>query len=765
MGNRTVGTEAVKRSTWLCILVFAVFGILLFRILMIQTLDFKEYQNKVLNQITTESPVAANRGKIYDRNGNILATNITTYRVFVSPSGIKTAQEELAEGDTTNYAHLVSRGLSEILDVSYEEVHKQVTEYTKYLDRTIKRKVDEKTADLVREYIDEHDLQTMIYLEAQSTRYYPGGTLGAHMLGFTSSDGVGLYGLEYQYDEYLRGVDGYYIKARDSYGNEMPFDYSSYIEAVNGYHLKTTVDTTVQSFLEEALEQTVINHEAKNRACGIVMDVKTGAILAMATSSPFDLNDPWGLDELSKAALENSGYEEGSEEYAELQRTLLTEMWSNKAVTESYIPGSTFKIITSAMALEERADQMPSSVVCQGHLNVLGQRIHCHKVKGHGSLTFAEGLQQSCNVWFMTLGELIGVDTYQQYVKAFGYREPTGIDLPGEGNSIFTSQMSQLDLVIYAFGQNFNVTPMQQLCAVSAVANGGSLVTPYLVEQVFDDAGNVIYQHKLETKRTVVSAEVCETLRQILEEGVSGNGGAKNAYVAGYRVAAKTGTSEKKGAEFVEKEAYICSTVAFAPADDPEIAIIIIVDEPTRGVLYGSTVAAPYVADALENIMPYLGVTPIYTEAEQAKMAVTVPNCRKLTLNEAITKLEAAGLKYTVVGEQSGEATVSSQTPSPYVKVEKSSGRVVLYTGNATPTSDVEVPDLIGKNAVQANALLMGCGLNVRITGSSGILSGTDTLVCAQSVAAGTKVAKGTVVTITFSAGPDENPDYENPVG
>lgn len=764
MGNRAVGTEAVKRSTWLCILIFAIFGILLFRILMIQTLDFETYQSKVLHQITTESPVAANRGKIYDRNGNILATNITTYRVFVSPSGIKSAQEALPEGDGTNYPKLVSEGLSQILGVSYEEVHKQVTEYTEYLDRTIQRKVDEKTADTVREYIAEHELQTMIYLEAQSTRYYPGGSLGAHMIGFTSSDGVGLYGLEYQYDEYLKGVDGYYIKARDSYGNEMPFAYSSYIEAVDGYHLWTTTDSSIQSFLEEALEQTVIDHEAKNRACGIVMDVNTGAILAMATSSPFDLNDPWGLDDLSLATLEGSGFTEGSDEYAELQRTLLTEMWSNKAVTESYIPGSTFKIITSAMALEEVEEQIPSSVVCSGHLTVLGQRIHCHKVQGHGSLTFAEGLQQSCNVWFMTLGELIGVDNYQKYVRAFGYREPTGIDLPGEGSSIIASQMSQLDLAIYAFGQNFNVTPMQQLCAVSAVANGGTLVTPYLVEQITDGAGNVIYQHKLETKRTVVSEEICQTLREILEDGVSGDGGAKNAYVAGYRVAAKTGTSEKKGAEFVDKEAYICSTVAFAPADDPQIAIIIIVDEPTKGSLYGSTVAAPYVADVLEDAMPYLGITPIYTEEEQAKMAVTVPNCRKYTLTEAIARLEAAGLKYTVVGEQSPEAVVTAQSPSPYTKVERSTGQVVLYLGSATPTEDVEVPDLIGRNAVQANALLMGCGLNVRIVGSSGVLSGTDTLVCTQSIAPGTLVAKGTVVTLTFTAGPDENPDYESPI-
>ncbi len=749
MARKMISTEAVRRSTWLGIAIFAVFAVLLGRILLIQTVDFKKYQTKVLNQMTTESPVPADRGKIYDRNGNVLATNITTYRVFVSPSGIQSAQDDLEEGDPTNYADIVSRGLSEILGISYDSVHKQVTEYTQYLDRTIQRKVNEDTADTIREYIAEHDLETMIYLEAQSTRYYPNDSLGAHMIGFTSSDGVGLYGLEYQYDEYLKGVDGYYIKARDSYGNEMPFDYSSYIEAIDGYHLKTTIDTTVQSFLEEQLEQTVIDHGATNRACGIVMDVKTGAILAMATSSPFNLNDPWKLDALSEETLKNSGFSEGSDEYADLQRELLTEMWSNKAVTESYIPGSTFKIITSAMALEEKKEEMPASVHCPGHKVVLGQTIHCHKVQGHGSISFSEGLQQSCNVWFMTLGELVGVDTYQQYVKAFGYKEKTGVDLPGEGNSIFASEMSGLDLAIYAFGQNFNVTPLQQICAVSAVANGGSLMKPYLVDQITDNAGNVIYQHQVEVKSRVVSEDVCETLRDILEDGVSGNGGAKNAYVAGYRVAAKTGTSEKKG-EGAQEGDYICSTVAFAPADDPEIAIIIIVDEPRKGVLYGSTVAAPYISNALENILPYMGVEPIYTESEQAKMAVSVPYCKNKTLAEAIEKIEKAGLKYEIVGSSSLDGVVSKQSPAAYSRVEKSSGKVILYVGDDVKTDMVEVPDLSGMNAVQANAKLMGAGLNVRIMGTANHMSGTGAKVYSQSHEAGTKVAKGTVVTLYF---------------
>lgn len=736
MKVRAVNSKVIKRSTWLGIIICIGFAVLLLRILYIQTVKFEEYQDKVLSQITTETKIPATRGNIYDKNGNILASNVVTYRVFISPSGIKNAMQDRTAEDTRDYRALVSDGLSEILGVEKSFVLEQIDNYQNKLDRTIKKKVDKKTAQKLNEYIAEHKLNSMIYLEAQDTRYYPSGTLGAHIIGFTNTDGEGLYGLEYQYDKYLKGVDGYYITARDSFGNEMPIEYGTTIEAVDGYNLQTTIDITVQSYLEEQLAATVEKHQAMNRACGIVMDVKTGAILAMATSSPFDLNDPWELDAISKAMLSISGYEEGSEDYSNYQRDLLTQMWSNKPVAQSYIPGSTFKIITSSMALEENREEIPQSVVCSGSLveETTKTRIHCHKLTGHGALSFAEGLQDSCNVWFMTLGKLVGVDTFTEYVRAFGYREVTGIDLPGEASGIFTSKMTPLDLVIYAFGQNFNVTPIQQITAISAVANGGHLMTPYVVEQVTDDEGNVIYQHKTQAKRQVVSEDVCKEISKILEEGVSTDGGAKNAAVKGYLVAAKTGTSEKKetGVTYVTvndyknktiadakadieaaglkcvavgnsdaavvsqspkastrvaadggvvyiyaaeqsstvavpmlegktiseakllleaaglnftientgihskiidqsvtsgmyaergsvikltmPEGYVCSTVAYAPADDPEIAIIIIVDEPTKGALYGSTVAAPYVSDALENILPYLGIKP--TEAD-----------------------------------------------------------------------------------------------------------------------------------------------------
>ncbi|MBP3370815.1 MAG: hypothetical protein J6L85_08690, partial [Clostridia bacterium] len=332
MDDRTMKSKALKRSTFLGFAVFAVFAVLLIRILIIQTFSFDKYQSKVINQMTTESAVPANRGKIFDRNGNVLATNVITYRLFISPSSISSAEQE----DGKSYSELIANGLSTLVEgVEYDYVYKQATEFTMYLDRTIYRKVDENKADEIREFIEEYALENMVFLEAQSTRYYPGGDMAAHILGFTSNDGEGLYGLELQYDEYLSGVDGYYIKARDSYGKEMPFEYASYIDAIDGYDLTTTIDSTVQSFLEEQLAATVEKHNVTNRACGIVMDVNTGAILAMATSSPFDLNDPWQLDEYSVERLENlvdEGYDEQSDEYNDLSRELLTTMWSNKAI-------------------------------------------------------------------------------------------------------------------------------------------------------------------------------------------------------------------------------------------------------------------------------------------------------------------------------------------------------------------------------------------------------------------------------------------------
>ena len=774
--------KTVGRAAILVGIAVLLFSALLVRIFLLQTVKYEHYRQKVLEQITTESSVNASRGNIYDANGVLLATNVTTYRVFLSPSSIARAQSiHNAEGSNVQLDTLISENLSKLLGVSYDFVLKQTT-YTKYLDRTIAREVNEDTADLVRAFIDEYDLEQMIYLESTYTRHYPYSALASHVLGFTGSDGTGLYGLEFQYNKMLAGTNGRYITARDSSGNEMPYAFKEYIPAQNGYHVNTTIDVFVQSALEEQLQNAYLESGGQNRAAGIVMNVKTGAVLGMAVYPDFDLNNPRELDEQSLATLEKFGYEVGSDAYNTLKQNLQLNMWSNKAITESYIPGSTFKVMTASMALEEDVVTLTESNTCTGSLTVLGQNIHCHKVKGHGALTFAEGIQQSCNPWLMKVGLRLGTNTFYNYLKAFGYLERTGIDLPGEGGGVFAAQnaFTDLDLAIYAFGQNFNVTLIQQITAVSAVANGGYLVTPHFVSSITDQNGNLIQSFDDHIRRQVVSESVCQTVAKILEEGVSGTGGAKNAYVAGYRLAAKTGTSEKKErecplcgytatpqtiegvgmfvctmcsytgipAEFQVSEKYVCSTVAFAPADDPQYAIIIMVDEPTEGTLYGSVVAAPYVANVMETILPYLGVEAVYTDKELANMATKIPNLVGYTVSAARSYCQRNGLNIEIVGPDEG--IIRRQYPEEGTVVEKNSARILAYTDKETPTETVKIPDVTGMSAVAANQVLINAGLNIRILGTKNYLSGTGATVISQSIAAGEVVPKGTVVEVTF---------------
>lgn len=744
MSIKKVGADARRRSFVIEIVILSIFLALLIRVLLIQTVHFEKYQAKVIDQLTTESDVSAARGDICDRNGRLLATNVTAYRVFIAPRTIKEKQKELKTDNPNEEAEKVALGLSEILGVEYDFVMKQM-EYNK-LDRTIARNVMEEKANEVRQFIQDNDLHTEVYLEPVSIRYYPYGSLAAHVIGFTSRDGVGLYGLEYQYNEQLAGVPGKYITARDSRGQEIPYEYSSYIDAVDGYNLTTTLDINMQAILEEQLEATRVESGAKNRVCGIIMDVKTGEVLAMATSPGFDLNDAWKLDDDSQQKLDSLGLDPESEEYATKEQELQLEMWSNKSITEIYIPGSTFKIVTASVALEEKISNVNEKFSCTGALNVLGTLIHCHKVQGHGTLTFAGGLQQSCNPIMMTLGLRIGTEKFYQYVKAFGYKEKTGIDLPGEAKGIFFDEdtYSTVDLAVTSFGQNFKVTPIQQITAISAVANGGYLVTPHIVSKMTDNDGNVLFEAKDNVRRQVVSTEVCKTVSDILEKGVSGDGGAKNAYVPGYRVAAKTGTSEKVGDD---KSARIGSCVAYAPADDPQIAVIIIVDEPTIGSLYGSTVAAPYVGNVLKQVLPYMGIDAVYTEEELKKMAVSIQSFRSWSVALATNYLTTMGISYEVVGDGN---YVTSQTPAAGVSFEKASGKVILYTGSEKPKDEITVPSLTGKTAMAANSLVINAGLNIKIKGTQNYLSGTGAVVVSQEPAAGTKVSRGSVVTVTF---------------
>lgn len=742
---RPTDTKTLTRATFIGGVIIAMFVYLLIRILLLQTVGYEKYQNKVLNQITTEAEVIADRGKIYDRNGVLLATNVTTYRVFISPRAIANASED----DGLMYDVLIATGLSDILDVSYDHILKQTT-YTKYLDRTLARNVSEEMAEKVRKFIADNDLENLVFLQAGSTRYYPNGTLACHVLGFTGSDGSGQYGLELKYDEMLAGTNGKYITARDSHGNEMPYEYQSYIEAQDGYSLITTIDINIQAVLEEQLRTTYIESAGQNRATGMVVDVNTGEMLAMATYPDFDLNDPRTLNDDCQAVLDASGYSLDSEEYLALKQELQLMTWSNKAVTEIYMPGSTFKIVTASMAYEENLVNDNETFYCPGYHIVGGRKIHCHKTTGHGSLTFAGGLQQSCNPILMMMGARIGRENFYNYYKSFGYMEKTGIDLPGEGMGIFYSRenFTELDLATASFGQNFKITPIQQIMAVATVANGGYLLTPHLVKEVVDSEGHVVKSYDTVVKRQVISTKTAKTLAQILEEGVSGNGGAKNAYVAGYRVAAKTGTSEKiDKKDDTGREYYVCSCVGFAPADDPQIAVIIMVDEPSAGVLYGSYVAAPYLANVMRDVLPYLGVEAIYTDKELANLALTVPSLVGWYASVAETTARDKGFDVEIVGQGS---IVRAQSPAAELKVESGRAKLILYTESDAEPNLVTVPDLTGKTAVAANELLANRNLNIRIEGTNNYMSGSGAVAIAQSPAAGEKVEAGTVITVTF---------------
>ncbi|MBO5326943.1 MAG: PASTA domain-containing protein, partial [Clostridia bacterium] len=735
-----VSRRTLKRSTVIALGLVAVFLFLAFRIFAIQVFDFARYQKKVIDQLTTESPVPAKRGEILDAAGRVLATSKTVYRVSIFPNVI--ARAENAE----QAAALIANGLSLIVEGLEKQSVLDHIAHTAELERTVVRQTDTETANRILAFIGEHDLHEMLTVEAVSTRYYPYGSLASHLLGFTGSDGQGLYGLELQYDSVLAGQNGSYITARDSTGNALPTPYEAYVPATDGYTLHTTIDAYIQSSLEEQLEKTMIESGAANRVCGIVMDVNTGAILAMATGPSFDLNDPFSLNSASAAQLAALGYAEGSEAYKNAKSQLLLETWSNKAVTEIYMPGSTFKTLTCSAVLEEKAvTNLNESFFCSGCMSVADRLIYCHKVGGHGSLTFTEGLQNSCNPVMMTIAARLGCDCFYQYVRAFGLLEKTGIDLPGEGNSIFhaASKFSELDLATASFGQNFKVSILQMITAVSAVANGGELLTPYVVESMSDADGNVVYTHERNVRRTVISEQTSKTISEILAGGVAGDGGAKNAYVAGYRVAAKTGTSEKIGDD---RSARIGSCVAYAPADQPEVAVIIVVDEPTDGSRYGSVVAAPYVAGVIKDILPYMGVEAVYTEEEEKNLTLTVPNCIGWSREEAARVLDRSGFSYSFVGD--GD-TVTAQTPEVGSSVERTGATVVLTMGEGRAGS-VILPELVGMSASAANRTLIDLGLNVAIDGAKDSLK-ADKTVIGQSLPSGSEVSKGTVITLRFS--------------
>lgn len=734
--------KSVRKRSVALLLAFLLFASYLsVTIFKMQVSGYEEYQQKVLDQITTSSTLKAKRGYIYDNAMNVLATTKTVWRVFLSPVDIKEATED----DKKDYASLIADGLSAILSIARETIY-QKAKQSKTIDVTIKKSVEEDIYREITAFVLEHHLENMVHTEASNMRYYPMDSFAAHVLGFTGADSQGLFGLEYYYDRVLAGKDGYYVYAKDAQGNEMPSGYISYIEAEDGSSLVTTIDSYMQQQLEYKIQEIEETFSVQNRVTGIVMNVNTGAILAMATTSAYDLNSPYELDSLYQSKLDASGYAEGTEEYRKLKTELLYTMWQNKPVCDTYEPGSTFKIITVAAGLETGAVSAKNHYNCTGSFPIGGYNISCHKRGGHGNLSLAEALQQSCNPAMIQISASTGVEDFYRYVEAFGYLEKTGVDLPSEGKSIFHNKeaIGSTELATSSFGQRFKITPLQQITAICAVANGGYLVTPYVVEHIVNSQGNITYTHTTEIKRQVISKETAATVAAMLEEGVSGDGGAKNAAVAGYKIAAKTGTSEKFDILDENGNSYlrIGSCIGFAPSDNAEIAILIVVDEPTTAK-YGSMVAAPYVGDLMEVYLSYLGHE---NANESSSKTFTVGAYTGLSVTEIQKMLKKEGINVETVGD--GE-TVTDQTPNSGTVISVDVGRVILYTGKGADAY-VTMPNFLNKSPSEANQLIVEAGLNLAAVGVDNYHIGVGAVVVRQSVAPGTRVKKGTLVELTF---------------
>jgi stage V sporulation protein D (sporulation-specific penicillin-binding protein) len=740
----------------------------------IQLINYEHYQSLTIEQYTQETVITAKRGTVYSSDGKVLAISINAERVFLSPNTIpqmsvrqyiESIVEVISNDEKQNkerirlqsfYTNLdltvsqdIAMSLSEILNVDYQMVLDK-TARVKRKDETILREVELELTAKVREMVLNKRYSEFIHFSDDTKRYYPYSNLACHIIGFVGTDHEGLAGVEAYYNDLLKGTNGSVVTAKNGKGGDMSFEYEKYIDAKDGSNLMLTIDYTVQGILEKYLEQALVETKAEDRVCGIIMDVTNGEILAMSTKQ--DFNDPFELDDASKLKLDQfTGAEKEKKEY---RSKLLYGLWKNKLITELYEPGSTFKMVTAAMALEEKLVTETERFHCGGSITIqgYGAPIKCHKTTGHGSQTFEEAIWHSCNPVFVTIGKRIGNDTFYEYYKAFGYTERTDVDLPGEAANYFfdlKTSWRSVELAVASFGQTFKVTALSHITAAAAIANGGYLVTPHVLKATLDDEGNVIESKETNVVRQVISEETSQTIMKYLENGVNNGGSGRNAYVQGYRVGAKTGTSVKTDIRTETGETkYVGSCVAFAPADDPKIAIIVLIDEPI-GIYYGGSVAAPVVANVLAEVMPYLGIEPIYSEKELETMGKKVGNYLGLTVGSAKTAVVNSGFSYEVIGNGTN---IVSQVPAEGSNLLKG-GVVVLYTGGETADDMVSVPNLIGKTASAANKALINHGLNLNlINGTLNVLDSAvddkSAIVVSQNYEPDSKVPKGTIVSV-----------------
>ena len=730
----------------------------LFKVSVVQN---KKYEALANNYHFGTMRLEAQRGAIYDATGTPLAWSATVYNVYIDPQLFRDEMDDVQKNNESKQAAAEKNGktATDIVDVATlreniatylaGKLNLEKADIEKAFDADgryyiLQTQVEKNVADEIENYFDNLNLVSFA-TEATTKRYYPQEELAASVIGFTNGDGDGQYGLEYQYNDYLAGVDGRIISAQAANGEEMPYRYSTTYEAENGASLYLTLDTTLQYYLEKAISEMSVEFNVQQRACGIIMNPKTGAIYAMATYPSFDLNQPSVIYDTTVAKkLDSLTGQEYSDAYQEARET----QWKNKAISEIHFPGSVFKVVTTAAAMEEKLiDLQNDSFYCNGSFTVMGETIGCDNRNGHGAQSFTKALTNSCNPAFMEIGLRLGTSKFSYYFKGFGLTEKTGIDLPGEANSLYISEdvMSNVDLASSSFGQANKVTPIQTITAYAAAINGGKLVTPYLVEQIVDADGNIVMEHQTEEKRQVVSEATSQTVREQLEAVVENNP-THNAYIEGYRIGGKSGTAEKLDEYDGVEMKYAASYGCFAPADDPEVIMLIIADEPDNTVnYYGSDVVTSYATTVMSEIWAYLGFYPDYTDEEYADRNVTVPLVQEKSLDSATATLDDMGLSYEVVGEGS---SVVSQCPKTGAVIEKG-GKVILYTEENTEPEVVEVPNLVGLSAAEANIALTQLGLNIVTMGASS--DNADAKVQFQSEPAGTSVEVGTVINLTMS--------------
>ena len=758
--------RTIQRRTLYLLVVFGIFSFvaLFFKIYDLTINRHEEMQERASRQQTQSTTISASRGTIYDRNGKTLAVSATADTVFLDPIAIQTRAEELdllrakklleglKEGETLplsgeEYKDLIATTLAPMLEIEEQTIRDKMEKtWSQY--EILKKKVEKEVGDQIRSFITDNvtgaNIQG-IHLQSDAKRYYPYSNLASHVLGFLNADSQGAYGLEAIYNETLEGTSGLAITAKDARNQEIMFQYEQYYDAENGDSLHLTIDSTIQYYVERGLEDMISRYGAAGGATGIVMDVDTGALLAIASSPSYDLNSPWEiydsmLQEQLAAAQEK---EEDSEEEPDVTLgSLQLKQWRNKTINDTYEPGSTYKILTLAAALEEGKVTTNSSFKCSGSVVVDGWTMNCSKKIGHGVQDLATATANSCNPAFINIGLSIGTDTYYQYMKDFGLMTRTGVDLQGEAVGVAAPEndFKTIDLASYAFGQNFTVTPLQMIAAQAACINGGYLYTPYVVDKVLDDAGNVISQHDATPVRQVVSEETSATVREILEHVVS-DGTGRNGQVTGYRIGGKTGTADQGKTGNV-----VVSFVCFAPAEDPEVIMLLTLDTPARDTgtyVSGGNMVAPTASVIMADILPYLGIAPQYTEEELATVDVTVPYVIGLSEAEAAAKLREYGFTaYRTVGDG---VTVTDQTPVGGAIIP-ASAEIILYMGAEKSSELCTVPDVLGLSAAKVNEVLVNAGLIMKTTGASG--EGGNIKAISQSHEAGAQVPAGTVITV-----------------